>query len=173
MLVNQELRRCGVGVEGGVPFSSELVLAEFDRVSVACFPCSVWLPLVAGAEGGLGTGAGVGTEAGAGEGESRPPELDSDLVRDIAFLATLSGRIHNALAEYCFELFEPSTHFCTTPASLSPPFPQADMPSVGCEPLGFPCVIQLTSRLWICSILLSSRPTRRHATQRLGLQTCE
>jgi len=103
MLVNQELRRCGVGVEGGVPFSSELVLAEFDRVSVACFPCSVWLPLVAGDEGGLGAGAGVGTEAGAGEGESRPPELDSDRVREIAFLATLS--------------------------------------------LGFPCVIQLTSRL--------------------------
>ena len=92
MLVNQELRRCGVGVEGGVPFSSGLALAEFDRVNVVCFPCSVWLPLGAGDEGVLGTGAGVGTEAGAGEGESRPPELDSDLVLDIAFLATLSGR---------------------------------------------------------------------------------
>jgi hypothetical protein len=40
MLENQELRRCGVGVEGGVLFSSELVLVEFDRASVTGFPCS-------------------------------------------------------------------------------------------------------------------------------------
>ncbi len=62
MLENQELRRCGVGVEGGVLFSSELVPAEFDRASAD------GLPLIAGDEGGLGAGAGIGIGAEAGGG---------------------------------------------------------------------------------------------------------
>jgi len=81
MLENQEFRRWGEGVEGGARFSSEVVRAEFDRASVICFAGSVWLS----STGGEGDGWGGGL--GAGESWS---ELESDLGRAVAFLATLS-----------------------------------------------------------------------------------
>jgi hypothetical protein len=60
MLENQELRRCGLGVADGGLFSSELDLAELARTRVGGLLSSVWLPLTAGDEGGLGAGLGAG-----------------------------------------------------------------------------------------------------------------
>lgn len=75
--------------------------------------------------------------AGFGAGESWA-EFDSDLGRVVAFLAALSGEDSNYISQ--------------------PPFAVRALgsPDMRCEPLGFPCVIQLTSKLWICSILVLS-----------------
>ena len=78
---NHEFRRWGEGVRDG-RFSSDVVRAEFDRVSAGDFTGSAaCLPSTARVGEELVAGLGV---AGSGA------ELESDLGRAVAFLATLS-----------------------------------------------------------------------------------